>query len=100
MNASWIDVAADSDFPLDNLPYGAFCREGAAQPHIGVALGDVVVDLHILARAGLFDGALPDAREMLCAANLNVLLARGRVCVAERTRARDRTAHGDIYGGS
>lgn len=77
MNASWVEVARDSDFPLDNLPYGAFVRGAADGARLGVALGDTIVDLHVLARAGLFDAALRDARAVLCAPNLNPLLACG-----------------------
>jgi len=52
---SWIDDVQNSDFPIQNLPYGAFRTPGAAA-RIGVALGDNVIDLAALHRAGLFDG--------------------------------------------
>ncbi len=77
MTASWLPVPANSDFPLENLPYGAFIRAAGEQPHLGVALGDAVVDLALLARAGLFDAALSNARGVLAAPNLNPLLACG-----------------------
>ena len=35
---SWISVAPDSDFPIQNLPFGAFEQSGV--PRIGVAIGD------------------------------------------------------------
>jgi len=72
-----IDVAPDSDFPLENLPYGAFVRDAGEAPRLGVALGDAIVDLRELAHVGLFDATLSDARAVLCAADLNPLLARG-----------------------
>ena len=74
---SWVPVDADSDFPLQNLPLGAFVRDGDA-PHLGSAIGALVVDLHVLAREGAFDGAFPNARAALSAENLNALLAAGR----------------------
>jgi fumarylacetoacetase len=40
---SWIDVPADSDFPVENLPYGAFST--GDRPRIGVAIGEQVLDL-------------------------------------------------------
>jgi fumarylacetoacetase len=40
---TWVDVPAGSDFPEENLPYGAFSTGGA--PRIGVAIGDHVLDL-------------------------------------------------------
>lgn len=74
---SWVPTASDTAFGIENLPYGAFAR--ANEPaRIGVALGDHVVDLAVFARAGLFDDALPGARELFAAPVLNALLGRGR----------------------
>src|SRR5258708_7375153 len=44
---SWVPVAADSHFPIQNLPYGIFHREGEA-PRVGVAIGDFVLDLSVV----------------------------------------------------
>ena len=71
---SWVRVAPGSEFPLENLPYGVFDSHGEA--HIGVAIGDAILDLHQAAAAGLFDGAVSPA--VLQAPQLNVLLAAGR----------------------
>ena len=40
---SWVSVPEDSDFPIQNLPYGVFAD--AAGVRCGVAIGDVVFDL-------------------------------------------------------
>ncbi|WP_312536822.1 fumarylacetoacetase [Acinetobacter variabilis] len=45
---SFVDIAPDSDFPLENLPYGIFSDEQNAQPRAGVALGEWVIDLAAL----------------------------------------------------
>ncbi len=74
---SWVPVEAGSDFPVQNLPFGAFAREADA-PRLGVAIGESVLDLRVLAEAGLFDSVFPGAREALAAPNLNPLLAAGR----------------------
>jgi fumarylacetoacetase len=52
--ASWVESANDpaSDFPIQNLPFGRFCREERETWRIGVAIGDQVLDLE---RAGLID---------------------------------------------
>lgn len=71
---SWVDVPAGSDFPIQNLPYGAFVRGGAI--HLGVAIGDSIFDLYAAADAGLFDAVM--ARGALQAPALNLLLAAGR----------------------
>jgi len=49
---SFIDVPADSDFPIQNLPYGVF-SVGAGAPRVGVAIGDQVLDLAVLEGVGL-----------------------------------------------
>lgn len=56
---SWVDVPANSDFPIQNLPFGIFKKDGFKRA--GVAIGDKVVDLAGLQRHGLFDGlSLPE----------------------------------------
>ncbi len=72
---SWRPVSAGSDFPVQNLPYGAFERDGTVR--LGIAIGDDIFDLHLAAAAGLFDGVLPDARAVLAGPTLNALLAAG-----------------------
>jgi fumarylacetoacetase len=72
--SSWIEIPDGSDFPIENLPYGAFRRDGAT--HLGVAIGDRILDLHVACESGLFEGVC--AREMLQAGSLNPLLAAGK----------------------
>jgi len=36
--ASWVPVPPESDFPIENLPYGVF--RTSRGPHVGVAIGD------------------------------------------------------------
>ncbi|EOX9162668.1 fumarylacetoacetase [Acinetobacter baumannii] len=52
MMKSFIKVAGDSDFPIQNLPYGVFSLSPDGERHIGVALGDWVVDLAVLEANG------------------------------------------------
>ena len=42
---SFIEVDATSDFPIQNLPYGVFSAKDGLAPHVGVAIGDCVLDL-------------------------------------------------------
>ena len=53
---SWITTANDPDteFPVSNLPYGVFSRDGS-KPRCGIAIGDSVVDLSVLEQVGLLD---------------------------------------------
>lgn len=50
---SFIDVDADSPFPIQNLPFGVFGRRGAPTSRIGVAIGSFVLDLAEATRTGL-----------------------------------------------
>jgi fumarylacetoacetase len=52
--ASWVESANDpeGDFPIQNLPFGRFRRDGGEGWRIGVAIGDRVLDLQA---AGLVD---------------------------------------------
>jgi fumarylacetoacetase-like protein len=52
---SFIDVAPDSHFPIQNLPYGVFSAKDGLAPRIGVAIGDTVLDLWQLAQDCRFD---------------------------------------------
>jgi fumarylacetoacetase len=51
---SWVESASrsDCDFPIQNLPYGVFHTAGT-RPRVGVAIGDQVLDLAVLAEAKL-----------------------------------------------
>jgi fumarylacetoacetase len=61
-----IDSAADSEFGIDNLPYGIFSTPGT-QARVGVRYGDNVIDLAVA--LGDPDFSLP---------GLNAFMARGR----------------------
>ena len=52
--ASWIPVEEQSDFSLRNLPYGVFSTAGSTQ-RMGVAIGEFVLDLQVLAQDHVFD---------------------------------------------
>ena len=52
--ASWVHVPDDSDFSLQNLPYGVFSTTDTGS-RIGVAIGDDVLDLKILVQEHIFD---------------------------------------------
>jgi fumarylacetoacetase len=52
---SWVSVPAESDFPIQNLPYGIFSTADRS-PRVGVAIGDDILDLAMLADAGHLAG--------------------------------------------
>lgn len=50
---SFITVGADSDFPIQNLPFGIFSTHAHPHKRVGVAIGDFVLDLAVLEAADL-----------------------------------------------
>jgi fumarylacetoacetase len=52
---SWVDVPEDSDFPIQNLPFGIF-KTKYLSPVAGVAIGNHVLDLVYLHENGFLDG--------------------------------------------
>ena len=94
LTQSWVESAnkAETDFPLNNLPYGVFATEGEA-PRCGVAIGDFVLDVAALEASGLLptDGAL-------AAGAWNAHMAQGRSAwAALRDRLTDLLAQGSQH---
>jgi fumarylacetoacetase len=77
---SWVPSAqaADTDFPIQNLPFGVFRREEEDdEPRVGVAIGDRILDVAACLRAGLIDGYATAAADACGAPGLNALMALG-----------------------
>jgi fumarylacetoacetase len=74
---SWLASANDpgSDFPIQNLPYGVF--RSAGKFHIGVAIGDRILDLHACANHGLLVGLSEEITAACRAERLNDLMRLG-----------------------
>ena len=78
---SWVQSANEShaDFPIQNLPYGAFRRRGSDEPaRIGVAIGDQILDLRLALQHGRWPIELAELLLPLAAGDLNAFMARGR----------------------
>ena len=71
---SFIIVAENSDFPLQNLPYGVFQPQGE-HARVGVAIGAEVLDLAALEAAGLLPTG---AQNVFGQTSLNAFIALGR----------------------
>jgi fumarylacetoacetase len=69
---TWLDLADDTLFGLDNLPYGVFSTSEES-PRVGVRVGDQVLDLAPVAATEALDGA-----ELFAEPTLNPFMARGR----------------------
>jgi len=51
---SWVEIPADSDFPIQNLPFGILSKNGGIKK-VGVAIGDYAIDLSALYDFGYLD---------------------------------------------
>ena len=82
---SFINVAPESHFPIQNLPYGVFRHrgEGQGRPHIGVAIGDFVLDLRILEDRGVLAPQALAGRRVFSEPTLNAFMAAGRSAWSE-----------------
>src|SRR5262249_23383422 len=85
---SWVESAnaPSCDFPVQNLPYGAFRPRGdGAEPMIGVAIGDQILD--VAATAPFVDAAAREAAAACASPHLNDLMGLGPAAWAAPRRA-------------
>ena len=74
--SSWLDSAntRDTDFPIQNLPFGVYRRRGKRErTRVGVAIGDQILDVTACRRAAFLTAAADPCE----AATLNRLMAAG-----------------------
>src|SRR5437868_9781002 len=57
---SFINILPDSDFPIENLPFGVF-KPRAGNARVGVAIGDLILDLSVLEERGFFSDVVAAA---------------------------------------
>jgi fumarylacetoacetase len=77
---SWVASAnaVDSDFPIQNLPFGVFRRRGSNErPRIGVAIGDEILDVPRCLQSKLRERLPPALCDVLELPALNGLMAMG-----------------------
>ncbi|HEU5402315.1 MAG TPA: fumarylacetoacetase [Terriglobales bacterium] len=75
---SWVESAnrAGTDFPIQNLPFGVFRHLASSEaPRIGVAIGDVILDMAGAEMEGFFDGDSSRAAQACMAESLNELMS-------------------------
>jgi fumarylacetoacetase len=74
---SWIEVDSNSDFPIQNIPFGIFAMEGR-EPKPATRIGDTVIDLSVLADYGYFDDLGIDDLGVFYQPILNPFIALGK----------------------
>lgn len=102
---SWVESAnqPNHDFPIQNLPFGVFSRQGWAEStRIGVAIGDQILDLKACGQLGLLQDLSQPLQEACVVPHLNSLMALGhsatsalRTCISQLLRSKQPTLASD-----
>jgi fumarylacetoacetase len=89
---SFIEVAAKSHFPIQNLAFGVFSTDAKPEPRVGVAIGDQILDLAVLEESSVLT-ADPTGSPVFNRPSLNGFIALGRpiwremrTCISELLR--------------
>ncbi len=103
---SWLEVAPDCDFPIQNLPFGVFITKEDVIT-IGTRIGKFAIDMNALHQLGYFEGIdLTD--DLFMQDTLNDFISSGKITwravrnrladifEANNTTLRDNTKHRDI----
>ena len=56
---SWVDIPKNSDFSIYNIPFGIFSIKNSKK-RVGIAIGDMIVDLKASYDLGVFNGVFLD----------------------------------------
>src|SRR5690554_2755572 len=73
---SWITVPKDSDFPIQNIPFGVFLTRDDIIT-IGTRIGDTAIDLGALHQLGYFEG-IPLTDDIFLQDTLNDFISDGK----------------------
>lgn len=73
---SWLPIAENSDFPIQNIPFGVFITKDDIIT-IGTRIGDFAIDLGALHQLGYFEG-IPLTDDIFLQDSLNDFIADGR----------------------
>jgi fumarylacetoacetase len=97
---SWVESAeGHADFPIQNLPFGVFRRRGSDEPaRVGVAIGDMILDLAACHAERRFTGLAATAAGACVGPTLNPLMALGAAPRAELRRQASELLSADSPG--
>ena len=73
---SWVEVPSDSDFPIQNIPFGIIST-GDDSPRVATRIGDTVIDLKVIFEFGYLEG-LGFNVEDFASATLNKMMRHGK----------------------
>jgi len=75
---SWIDVDKNSDFPIQNIPFGIYSPKEGGDLHVATAIGDYLIDLAYLDDAGFFIDTEIEETEVFHEPTLNAFMSLGQ----------------------
>jgi fumarylacetoacetase len=78
---SWLDVPENSDFPIQNIPFGIFKSENVPA-RVGTRIGDQIIDLNTLFILGYLDN-LPFTNADFNTDSLNKLMKKGKKATSD-----------------
>jgi fumarylacetoacetase len=78
---TWVEVPQNSDFPIQNLPFGVF-KTSSLSSRVGVRIGDHVLDLKTLHVLGYLDNQ-PFELADFETDNLNRMMKKGKLATRE-----------------
>lgn len=78
---SWINVDKNSDFPIQNLPFGIF-KKNNSSARVGVAIGQQIVDVKALHELGFLSG-LPFQIKDVESDCLNTIMKYGKNAISD-----------------
>ncbi|PCE64155.1 fumarylacetoacetase [Sediminicola luteus] len=76
LRKTWLKVPADSDFPIQNIPFGVFLTRDDIVT-IGTRIGDYAIDLGALHQLGYFEG-IPLTDDIFLQDTLNDFISDGK----------------------
>jgi fumarylacetoacetase len=89
LQSSWINIDQDSDFPIENIPFGIFSI-GDESPRPATRIGDTVIDLSVLSDFGYFDDLDIEDLTVFYQPSLNDFISLGRpLTTMVRSRLKD-----------
>jgi fumarylacetoacetase len=75
---SWISISVDSDFSLQNIPFGIIKYHKTQQVSVATRIGDTIIDLSVLANSGAFASINGFDKSTLTNQFLNDFMALGK----------------------
>ncbi|MFZ1320872.1 MAG: fumarylacetoacetase [Ignavibacteria bacterium] len=75
---SFIEVNSNSDFPIQNLPYGIFYTSDNNSRRAGTAIGEYILDLNAAEKNGLFENKTFTDKDIFNSGSLNIFMSLGK----------------------